>query len=137
MTQPTPWFLALGLLAALGCGPDNTGKDEPEGPVDSDGDGLMDDEEEELGTDPDLADSDGDGFDDGVELEENTDPVDAEDCPYAGGWPIDACRHSIEATGSEVGEITSNFVLPDQFGEDLSLYDFCGKAILIEVAAFW
>lgn len=35
--------------------------------IDSDGDGLSDDEEEALGTDPTLIDSDGDGIGDGVE----------------------------------------------------------------------
>lgn len=49
---------------------------EEEPPADSDGDGLSDDEEAELGTDPDSADSDGDGFDDGDEVGRGTDPLD-------------------------------------------------------------
>ncbi|MGJ4108515.1 hypothetical protein ACN4DQ_07660, partial [Corynebacterium macclintockiae] len=45
--------------------------------VDSDGDGLTDDYERELGTDPSKADSDGDGVRDDVEvLTDNTDPLD-------------------------------------------------------------
>ncbi len=61
--------------------------------VDSDGDGLSDDEEEALGTDPLLADTDGDGFDDLEELLAGTDPLDPTDHPAApwlddGGAPL-------------------------------------------------
>ncbi|MFT7520283.1 MAG: hypothetical protein ACI9MC_002428, partial [Kiritimatiellia bacterium] len=44
---------------------------------DSDGDGLSNSQEAELGTDPDMADTDGDGLLDGAEhLEHHTDPLD-------------------------------------------------------------
>lgn len=46
-----------------------------DGPVDSDGDGLVDREEERLGTDPFDADTDSDGIRDNVELETKTDPL--------------------------------------------------------------
>lgn len=55
-------LLAAGLL--VGC--------------DSDGDGLTNAEEEELGTDPKDADSDGDGIDDPDEIDLGTDPTDAD-----------------------------------------------------------
>ena len=42
---------------------------------DSDGDGLSNSEEADLGTDPDAADSDGDGLDDGAEVDVGTDPL--------------------------------------------------------------
>lgn len=45
------------------------------GDIDTDGDGLTDDEEDTLGTDPNSADTDGDGLDDGEELELGTDPT--------------------------------------------------------------
>lgn len=45
-------------------------------PVDSDGDGVDDHVEEEIGTDPTLPDTDGDGLDDGEELDLGTDPLD-------------------------------------------------------------
>lgn len=41
---------------------------------DSDGDGLTDDEEASLGTDPNNPDSDGDGISDGDEVDQGTDP---------------------------------------------------------------
>jgi hypothetical protein len=47
----------------------------PSGPVDSDGDGLTDEEEAELGTDPINPDTDGDGLTDGEEVERGTDPL--------------------------------------------------------------
>jgi hypothetical protein len=43
-------------------------------PVDTDGDGLEDAKEVDLGTDPNNPDTDGDGLGDGKELEHNTDP---------------------------------------------------------------
>ena len=45
---------------------------------DSDADGLLDSEEEELGTDPEKADTDGDGIDDPDEIELGTDPTSAD-----------------------------------------------------------
>lgn len=47
-------------------------------PVDTDGDGLTDDEELELGTDPANPDTDGDGVQDGGELNAGTDPLQAD-----------------------------------------------------------
>ncbi len=50
---------------------------------DSDGDGVSDDDEGRLGTDPRIADSDGDGCRDAVEatlLDAGLDPLDADDC---------------------------------------------------------
>jgi hypothetical protein len=46
---------------------------------DDDDDGLTNDEEEELGTDPDDPDSDDDGINDGDEVDNGTDPLDAND----------------------------------------------------------
>ncbi len=45
--------------------------------VDSDGDGLTDGQEAELGTDPFNPDTDGDGFNDGDEVANGTDPLDS------------------------------------------------------------
>ena len=49
--------------------------DEPTEPVDTDGDGLSDEEEAELGTDPENVDTDGDGVQDGGEVNAGTDPL--------------------------------------------------------------
>jgi MYXO-CTERM domain-containing protein len=51
--------------------------DDTGGPAgDADGDGLTNEREEELGTDPLSADTDGDGVDDGTEVADGTDPLD-------------------------------------------------------------
>ena len=54
-------------FAIVGCGTDE---------VDTDGDGLSDEQEVELGTDPEEADSDDDGLTDGEEYDLGTDPLD-------------------------------------------------------------
>lgn len=46
--------------------------------IDTDGDGLSDDEERELGTDPTRADTDRDGIPDGIEVATGTNPLDAD-----------------------------------------------------------
>lgn len=108
-------------------------------PFDSDGDGLMDLDEEGVGTDPFVADSDGDGHLDGLEFDQGADPLNAEDHPYKGGYGgIDrSCKSSLSATGNEEGAVTDNFSLLDQHGEDVKLWDFCGRAVLLVAGAFW
>ena len=150
------WRTAIALVASCGllfaaCGLP------PDG--DEDGDGLTNGEEEDLGTDPELADTDGDGlgdgdevnqygtdpldedtdgdtYSDGDEVEGNTDPDNEIDHPYMGGWPIDACRSSVLPTGDEVGQIPSNFSLMDQFGEYVQFHDFCNQVIFMAAGAF-
>jgi len=119
------------LLGCVGCLPSM----EELGVLDSDGDGLTDSEEAELGTDPMREDTDSDGFSDAEEVAENTDPNNAHDMPYAGGWAIDACREDVESTGYEVGDIAENFALVDQFGDTVELHDFCNRVVLLKGAA--
>lgn len=49
--------------------------------IDSDGDGLSDQEEYQLGTDPQDGDTDGDGHSDGVEVAEGSNPLDSQSIP--------------------------------------------------------
>jgi hypothetical protein len=58
--------LVLASGISLSCG----------GGTDTDGDGLSDADEADLGTDPDDVDSDDDGLSDGDEVDEGTDPLD-------------------------------------------------------------
>ena len=105
--------------------------------VDSDGDGLSDSEEDDLGTNPQDTDSDDDSWDDQEELEAGTDPLDEDDHPYSLGWPIDPCRDDLQPSGSQIGQVTSNFELLSQTGEMVRLHDFCGRAVFLLTAAFW
>jgi hypothetical protein len=133
------------LLIGSGCGPsespvphDAVGDAAAVGPdPDDDQDGLTNGEEAELGTAPGDPDSDGDGADDGAEVRGNTDPLDGNDKPYLAGWPIDACRHDIEPTGTGVGDVSNGFALPDQFGETVRLADFCDQVVFLVFQAFW
>ena len=106
-------------------------------PLDLDGGGLLSDLEEELGTDPDDPDSDGDGWNDGDEVDQNTDPLDENSKPYVGGWSADGCNQDISATGSKVGDVPEDFALEDQYGDEVSLYDFCNRVVVLIGAAEW
>lgn len=123
-------LVLLPLLLSVGCIAD------VKLDLDGDGDGLVDSEEAEVGSDPGKADSDGDGYTDGDEYAANTSPVDADDMPYQAGWPIDACRHDIVSTGAAEGDVAGNFALPDQFGETVRLHDFCDQVVLVMGAGF-
>jgi len=123
--------LLLLLLPLAGCAADVAVD------VDPDKDGLSDAVEAEIGSDPGLADSDEDGYADGDEVAAHTSPIDPADHPYAGGWTIDACRNDVASTGNGEGEVAQDFDLPDQFGETVSLHDFCDQVIYMVFAAFW
>lgn len=147
-SRPVLVVLAMLLLAVSACeqygrggpqgrrGGDAGSGDDPSW-VDSDGDGLSDSQEEDLGTDPDDADTDGDGWEDETEVESSTNPLDGGDHPYEQGWPIDSCRDGVVSTGSQIGQITDNFELLSQTGEMVRLHDFCDRAVLLITAAFW
>lgn len=131
------WMVSGVLWGIAGCSPALVDF-EPFPDTDADEDGLLDSEEAEHGTDPDVADSDGDGHDDGVEVSAGTDPLDGLDHPYLGGYPMDtACRDGIQATGSAVGDIAENFALTDQHGDQVRLHDFCDHTVLLLTSAVW
>ena len=58
-----------------------------EAPKDSDNDGLTDEEEKELGTDPNKADTDGDGINDGDEVDGSKNPFDKDGNKVEDGKP--------------------------------------------------
>lgn len=68
---------------------------------DSDGDGLTDDEEATLGTDPAVVDTDGDGYSDGAEVRASTDPLDPESHPTGPG--IDGGVDGLTVRGGPAG----------------------------------
>lgn len=73
------FLIAIPLAADCACPPPVNVGPEPCDPAnDSDGDGVCDEREIELGTDPNLVDTDGDGLTDGEEIDIGTDPNDAD-----------------------------------------------------------
>jgi thiol-disulfide isomerase/thioredoxin len=177
------WMVAFGVISlTAGCvgggggdtstevGDDDDDDDDDDGdvsdePVDSDGDGLTDEEELALGLDPQLADTDGDGLDDkseiddgldalsvdtdgdgyldGDEVAEGSDPLDDASWIYTGGWPYVSDKSAIEPGTSSVateGERIMAYATQDQFDDTVDLYDFHnddGKLIILDVSAQW
>lgn len=94
-THAVVWFLGSSLVAGCTGGSSPDGSQTPDqtaADVDSDGDGLSDAEEAELGLDASSSDTDGDGLQDGAEIDAGTDPLSADtDADYlSDGDEIDA-----------------------------------------------
>jgi thiol-disulfide isomerase/thioredoxin len=145
-------LLAVALLAGCQGGSEPSGPSEPAGdPVDSDGDGLTDQQEQALGLDPSSPDTDGDRYLDADELAEGTDPTDPSSVIYQGGWPYYAGKDALtggDLPGSQgpevlvaaaVGERFARLVMIDQFGDEVDLFDFynADKPVVIDISAQW
>lgn len=124
---------------------------------DLDGDGLTNAEERELGTLASAPDTDGDGIDDGVEVRENgTDPtkVDTDEDGFDDGeeaeagtdgadplrypdtrWPDGSSRAPTEGRSWAQGQHVPNFSGVDQFGEPVSLDQFFGHVVVVQLTA--
>ena len=153
----------LLLLLSIGC-PSATETKDP-GKADSDGDGLSDGEEADLGSNPALADSDADGLDDAREVElgtsltvadsdgdtywdswevtEGTNPLDAESRIYVGYWPYNPNKETMVDPGWDArareGNALPRFAYVDQFGDTVDIYDFAGqgKPVLLDLSGAW
>ena len=121
---------------AIGDDDDAIGDDD-DASGDSDGDGLSDSFEGEIGTDPHDMDSDGDGFNDGVEQLSYFFPDDSSDWPYLGDYPRQPIPRTVSSSGSGLGLVPSNFTSTDQHGQDISLHRFYGNVVVVELAAEW
>ncbi len=110
--------------------------------VDSDGDGLSDGQELQLGWDPESADTDGDGFDDAEEHAAGTDGA----LPWS--WPLDGCRwpdlYDVGAalvgsttTGWADREAVPDLTFLDQCGGTVSPWQFPGHVVVLDMAATW
>ena len=104
--------------------------------ADTDGDGLDDCTELDLGTRLDAADTDGDGTTDADELACHSDPLDAMDACYACGWPHND-PGDLTDVGTEVGSTIDNIELIDQCGERVQLWDLSGEWHLLFMTASW
>jgi hypothetical protein len=111
--------------------------------TDFDGDGLTLAEEVAAGTNPDNADTDNDGYPDGVELNNGSDPLDPDSLYYQGGWPFNPNKGDISHDGllapMQIGITFPRVALPDQYGDNVDLYDFAGqgKLSILAVGAMW
>jgi hypothetical protein len=110
---------------------------------DTDGDGVDDEKEHKKGTDPNSADTDGDGYSDADELADGTDPTDATSPGYEGGWPVNPEKDDIvepeDGDRAVEGNQVPRFILQDQFGEMVDIYDFAGQGVpvAIDLSGVW
>jgi thiol-disulfide isomerase/thioredoxin len=111
--------------------------------LDSDGDGLTDAIEAELGTDPALSDSDGDGYEDGDEQQAGSDPTDPDDVIYTGGWPYNSSKDDLADPGwdpsAEEGSVVPRYTAVDQYGDQVELWDFGGhdRPVVLDMGTIW
>ncbi len=141
--------------ADSGTGGADSGQDTAGSSSDDDGDGLTDEDEVRLGTDPNDADSDGDGQDDGDEVSAGTNPAWTWSHTYdQGDYLIGACDvpPSTETGPTGTGQYGGNTwdayqegdVLHnlgeggyDSFGQEVPVYAFCGNYTLVTQSAEW
>jgi hypothetical protein len=88
------------------------------------------------GTGEDPVDSDGDGFLDDEETDCGSDPADVASTCYACGWrrgdPGD-----LVSTGNQEGDTVANVTMIDQCGEEVPLWDFAGEYHILFMTAAW
>ena len=75
--------------------------------------------------------------DDGIADDGSDDDVGPEPHEYIGGYPSNPCDTVPTATGYGVGDISPDFALVDQHGEEVRLSDFCGSVVLLDTSAYW
>ena len=56
---------------------------------------------------------------------------------YIGGYNTNLCFPQQSSTGYGIGNVSYDFTLTDQHGEQVSLSDFCGNTVLIVSSATW
>ena len=112
--------------------------------VDTDGDGLADGEEADEGLDPLSTDTDGDTYLDPWEKAEGSDPLDPESRIYSGYWPYNPDKAAYEARSWDDASMTLGAPLPwlvyrDQYGDHVHVYDFAdqGRPVVLDVSAMW
>ena len=142
--------LILLSLFAFGCSlADDTKCDTGE----CDGDDFTPDDNSDDGNNvDDSADDDGDGFTNAEEEAAGTNPNYAYSHPYTGGYNVGFCETPPEPTGPtgqgqndsgvtwaayQAGDVVENWTMTDQYGEEVDLYSFCGKTVMVAFSAGW
>ena len=100
----------------------------------------------------DSADDDGDGFTNAEEAAAGTNPNYAYSHPYTGGYNVGFCDTPPVPTGPtgqgqndsgvtwaayQAGDVVENWTMTDQYGEEVDLYSFCGKTVMVAFSAGW
>lgn len=135
-----------GLVACTGAEPGNNGNNNGGNngnnagteDVDTDGDGLTDAEEAELGTDPNSGDTDLDGWDDFDETEAGSDPNACWD--VVEGWPNcsgQAAADGYSGEGWQLDQTQKNWGGVDQFGGEVTSSQFYGMVTVVDLSAGW
>ncbi len=52
-------------------------------------------------------------------------------------WPMSAPPEDLTAEGLDPGQVAPDFLLKDQFGADVSLWQFYGLVIVLDVSTMW
>jgi hypothetical protein len=68
---------------------------------------------------------------------ETQDPTGSVGGNGGGDWSLNPCAEDPESTGHNLGDIAEDFTLSDQFGEDLSLDDFCESVVVLQLDVAW
>ena len=100
-------------------------------------DGGGDDGGSDGGGDDGGGDDGGCDDNDGLADDGSDDDVGPEPHEYIGGYPSNPCDTVPSATGYGVGDISPDFALVDQHGEEVRLSDFCGSVVLLDTSAYW
>ena len=113
-----------------------SGPSGPDPTLNTDGDCMTDVEELAAGTDPKLVDGDGDGASDCDEVACGSDPKSAQEKCYACGWKRNDPKNLV-SDGAGIGNVVNNIELPDQCGDQVSLWDFHGQYFIMYMTAAW
>ena len=86
--------------------------------------------------------NDTDGSEDTNDTTDTTDTTDTQEEPepnpqYIGGYNTNRCFPTATSNGFGIGDVSFDFTLTDQHGEQVSLSDFCGNTVLIVASAGW
>jgi thiol-disulfide isomerase/thioredoxin len=53
------------------------------------------------------------------------------------GWPTSAPPAGLEGEGFDAGEVIPDFRMMDQFGDEVSLWQFYGSVVVVDVSTMW